>query len=243
MKDMSFLKQNLIAHRGMHNIENKIIENTIPAFKKAIANNYLIELDVHILKDNNVVVFHDDNLKRLTNIDKRIKNYTYNELKKVKLLNTNEHIPLFKTVLNLIDGKVPIIIELKFDVSGHVLEDEVLKILKDYKGKYVIISFNPFSLQYIRRKDKNIITGLLVTKSLRNINKNNIKSILSKIFYKPDFISCNIRNLPNKKISKIRKRKPVLGWTIRDKEDLKKAKKYCDNYVCENIEKLVNIEK
>ena len=80
-KDCSFLTENIIAHRGMHDIKEGIPENSMIAFEKAIQNNYIIELDVHILKDGNVVVFHDDNLKRLTNMDVMIKDMNYNELK------------------------------------------------------------------------------------------------------------------------------------------------------------------
>ena len=73
MKDLSFLTKNPIAHRGCHNKENQIYENTIEAFKQAVLNNYIIELDVHLLKDGKIIVFHDDNLKRLTGIDKKVK--------------------------------------------------------------------------------------------------------------------------------------------------------------------------
>ena len=72
MKNISFLKDKLIAHRGDHDIKNKIPENSIPAFKKAINNNYTIELDVHLTKDNKIVVFHDNTLKRVCNINKII---------------------------------------------------------------------------------------------------------------------------------------------------------------------------
>ena len=74
MRDTSFLTQNLIAHRGYHDIKIGIPENSMLAFKRAIENNLIIELDVHVLKDGTVVVFHDDNLKRMTGIDKDIKN-------------------------------------------------------------------------------------------------------------------------------------------------------------------------
>lgn len=70
---LDFLKQNIIAHRGIHNINKGIPENSLLAFEKAIKNNYIIELDLHILKDRNVVVFHDDNLERMTGIKKILK--------------------------------------------------------------------------------------------------------------------------------------------------------------------------
>ena len=70
MKNINFLKSNLIAHRGVHN--SNIPENTLPAFVKCVDKNYIIELDIHILKDNTIVVYHDYNLKKLTNVNKVI---------------------------------------------------------------------------------------------------------------------------------------------------------------------------
>lgn len=126
-KNTDFLKQNLIAHRGMHSIKNGIPENSIKAFEKAIENSYIIELDVHILKDKSVIVFHDDNLKRMTGLNKDVRDVSYNEIKDLKLQNTNFNIPLLKDVLKLVDGKVPIIIELKTDVKCGSLEKETIK--------------------------------------------------------------------------------------------------------------------
>ena len=128
-RNVNFLTKKLIAHRGWHDIKNGIPENSIIAFKKAMANNLIIELDVHVLKDGQVVVFHDENLKRMTGIDKNIREFVYEDLKKLRLNNTDEKIPLLKEVLELIDGIVPVIIELKYDVNKdqrfqHFLKDE-----------------------------------------------------------------------------------------------------------------------
>ncbi len=117
MKNLQFLTENLIAHRGYHNMKAGIPENSVGAFEKAIENHYMIELDVHILKDNKIIVFHDDNLERMTGVKKQLKNCTYEEIKDLKLNKTNYTIPLFEEVLKLIDGKVPILIELKTDVK------------------------------------------------------------------------------------------------------------------------------
>ena len=114
MKDLKFLKETIIAHRGVHN-EKDIIENSLEAFKEAVNKNYIIELDVHFLKDGEVVVFHDDNIERMTGINKNLKDCTYDEIRNIKLLNKNTYIPKFSDVLKLVDGKVPILIELKND--------------------------------------------------------------------------------------------------------------------------------
>lgn len=85
MKDISFLKKTFIAHRGYHNMKLGIPENSLLAFERAISYDYAIELDVHLIKDGNVVVFHDDNLKRMTGVNKQIKNCTYHELLLLRL--------------------------------------------------------------------------------------------------------------------------------------------------------------
>ena len=242
-KDFDFIKQNLIAHRGLHNIKNGIPENSMAAFKKAIEKNYLIELDIHILKDNSVIVFHDDNLERMIGIKKELKHLTYNEIKDYKLLNTNEHIPLLQDVLNLIDGKVPLIIEYKFDVLSGRLEKESMKILNNYNGKFVVKSFNPTSVYWFKKHYPNIPRGQLSSdfkdEKWDFRKKVIIKNMLFNFITKPDFISYDINALPNKKIEKIRLNKPVICRTIKTKEQLKKAKKYCDNYICENFEKIL----
>lgn len=241
-KNTDFLKQNLIAHRGMHNIKNGIPENSIIAFEKAVENSYIIELDVHILKDKSVIVFHDDNLERMTGVNKNVKDVTYNEVKDLKLQNTNFNIPLLKEVLEFVNGKVPIIIELKTDVKCGILEKETVNILKKYKGEYVLKSFNPFSVYWLKKHYPEIIRGQLAS-NFRNDKMNIVKRLFLKnmllnLITKPDFISYGIGGLPNRRVEKYRKTNLVLGWTIRDKLEMEKAKKYCDNFICENLEEM-----
>ena len=105
MKNISFLNNPLIAHRGIH---YKYRENSIEAFRRAIIEGYTIELDVHLTTDNKVIVYHDDNLKRLTGINKEIKRCSYKEIMNII------KVPTLEEILDLTKGKVPIIIELKF---------------------------------------------------------------------------------------------------------------------------------
>ena len=236
--DLDFLKGNLIAHRGLHD-NDKVPENSLLAFKKAMDKGYIIELDVHVLKDGHVVVFHDDNLKRLTGIDMKIKNTSLDYIKTLNLLNTNEHIPTLSEALRLINSSVPIIIELKTDVYHTKLVKPVMNILKAYKGKYAIKSFSPASIYYLRRKYPNVIRGQLSydyhNKCMPYIMKYALQNMWFNIFTKPDFISYDLASLPNKKVEKIKNKYYVLIWTIKNQDDLSKAKKYGDNFICENI--------
>lgn len=224
MKDIAFLTKNLIAHRGLHDSLNP--ENSIGAFKKALAKNYIIELDVHATKDKQVIVFHDDNVKRMTGANKMVKDCTYAELLQLKLGNSNYTIPLLKEVLALVDGRVPIIIELKFDNKIRVLEKEIVKILDSYQGLFAVKSFRARSVLWFALNRKDYVRGQLYMDNTY---------LFFNYFTRPDFISYNIKFLPNKKITKLKKRKLLLGWTVKNKKDYDRLKNYCDNLICEDF--------
>ena len=210
MKDLKFLKETIIAHRGVHN-EKDIIENSLEAFKEAVNKNYIIELDVHFLKDGEVVVFHDDNIERMTGINKNLKDCTYDEIRNIKLLNKNTYIPKFSDVLKLVDGKVPILIELKNDNKVGLLESSLVQILKKYNGKYAVQSFNPLSIMWFKNNYPNIIRGQLVckfkNKKMDNIKKFILKTMFFNIITNPDFISHSVDDLSYKEVNKIKKNK------------------------------------
>lgn len=238
MKDLKFLKETIIAHRGVHN-EKDIIENSLEAFKEAVNKNYIIELDVHFLKDGEVVVFHDDNIERMTGINKNLKDCTYDEIRNIKLLNKNTYIPKFSDVLKLVDGKVPILIELKNDNKVGLLESSLVQILKKYNGKYAVQSFNPLSIMWFKNNYPNIIRGQLVckfkNKKMDNIKKFILKTMFFNIITNPDFISHSVDNLSYKEVNKIKKNKFILGWTVRNKERYDELIKYYDNLICEKF--------
>lgn len=231
MKDLTFLTSNLIAHRGLHN--DSIGENTLLSYEKAISKNYIIELDVHLTSDKKIVVYHDNNLKRLTGIDKDIKDLSLNQIRNITL-KTGEHIPTFKEVLKLVDGKVPLLIEIKMDNKVGLLEKELVKYLDDYKGKFAIQSFNPLCLYWFKKNRKEYIRGQLVTQQYNfNFICNFVcKHMVLNPITKPDFISINIKRLPDQKI---RNKYILIGWTIKNKKELDKYRNCCDNLICENI--------
>ena len=114
MKDIfnSWLVNKYVAHRGLHDKESP--ENSLGAFRKAVEKDYVIELDVHPLADGTPVVFHDELLNRMTGKDGYISQIKDEEsLKDYTLLNSDEKIPTLKEVLELVDGKTQIIVEIK----------------------------------------------------------------------------------------------------------------------------------
>lgn len=240
MKDLEFLSRNLIAHRGYHNNKKGIPENSVLAFKKAIDNNYLIELDVRLTKDKKLVVFHDDNLKRVCGVNKRVKDLTYKELLKYNLFDTTLKVPLFSEVIKLVNGRVPILIETKYHNRYGVLEKILINELSNYKGLYAIQSFYPMSLLWLKRNTKDIPIGLL-SSNFKN-NSNSLKKLIGKtlildLFFKTDFISYDVKGLPSNYISLKKDKKKIVIWTIKNKKDYDLAKKYTDALICENMYK------
>ncbi len=239
MKALEFLSRNLIAHRGYHNNKKGIPENSVLAFKKAIDNNYLIELDVRLTKDQKLVVFHDDNLKRVCGVNKRVKDLTYRELLKYNLFDTTLKVPLFSDVIKLVNGRVPILIETKYHNRYGVLEKILINELSNYKGLYAIQSFYPMSLLWLKRNTKDIPIGLLSSNFKNDLNR--LKSIIGKtlildLFFKTDFISYDVKGLPNNYLSYKRDKKKIVIWTIKNKKDYDLARQYTDSLICENFD-------
>ena len=228
MKNLNFLKQALIAHRGIH---TKYPENSLNAFKEAIKQNYIIEFDTHLLKDNTIVVFHDDNLKRMTGKNKKLKECTYEEIKNLKLQNTDNYIPKLEEVLSLINGKVPIIVETKYDQKTGLLEKELVKRLDKYKGDFCVKSFNPFSIRWFKKHRPNYIRGLLISMKNKTALQKLIHTRIITFLTKPDFISCNYKLYNNKNILKHKKKRTVIAWTIKDNEKYLKYKDKFDNLI------------
>lgn len=235
-KSLNFLLDNYIAHRGFHNAENP--ENTLGAFERAIEKNYAIELDVQLLKDGTVVVVHDNKLSRLCGEDKYVSNCTHEEIKNLKILNSEYSIPTFKEVLELVDGKVPLLIEIKNTLKVGDLESKTYELLKDYKGEYAIQSFNPYSLAWFKDNAPNILRGQLSSffkgENLSFIKKLLLKKLKLNKVSNPNFISYNADNLPNKYCKRCDL--PILAWTVRSQEQYLEVIKHCDNIIFEDFE-------
>ena len=219
MKNIEFLKSRLIAHRGVHNSD--IIENTLPAIYKCVDKNYIIEIDVHILSDNTIVVYHDHNISKLTGVNKVIETLTYPQLSKFKIKNKYT-VPTLNQVLHIVKGKVPILIEIKDVNNNSKFEEELVKILDNYEGEFAIQSMNPFVIDWFYKNRKDYVVGLII---FNDLNYKLVKKYTSKI----DFLSVYKKQLPFKT------KKLVLGWTIRKMAEYEKYKSLCDNLICENI--------
>ena len=228
-----FKESYIIAHRGIHDNKN-IYENTLESFKLAIKKGYIIELDIRITKDKQIVVFHDNNTKRITKQEKIVEESTYKELNNQNII----HIPLLSEVLDLVSGKVPLLIELKQTNKVGELETIFMKIMKKYKGKYAIQSFNPNVLYWFKRNYPKVLRGQLSSKynkqKIPTIKKVILSNMLLNIFTKPNFISYKYNELSLEKINKYKKKNiHLIGWTITNEREFNHYKEYYDNLICE----------
>lgn len=184
------------AHRGLHDIKSGVPENSLKAFELAAEAGYGAELDVQLSKDGQVVVFHDDDLKRVCGIDKRVDDFDFEELNKMSLLGTNETIPLFTQVLETFEkGKGPLIVELKTGPKNKELCQKTYDILKTYKRDFCIESFNPLIVKWFKDNAPEIFRGQLATypesyaKAAPKPAANMMSNCAFSFINKPDFIA------------------------------------------------------
>ena len=238
---MDWLVNRPIAHRGFHH-NCSIPENSLTAFEAAMAHNYPIELDVHLLADGNFAVFHDHSLKRMTGIDGEIAAENTLSIKKFRLLETDQQILLLEEVFELVNGKVPLLIEIKNQRARGQLEANLFKKLSGYSGEYALQSFNPITLGWFKENAPHIIRGQL-SSSFQGINLHWSKKFILKNFLmngisSPDFIAYDIRHLPYLPVTLTRKifQVPLLAWTIKTESEKIKAFLHAENIIFENIQ-------
>lgn len=234
----SWLVETPIAHRGLHNDE--FPENSIGAFRNAVAAGYAIELDVQIISDGTVVVFHDDSLSRMTGNDGYVKFLTKHDLPMLKLNGGKENIPTLSEALEAINGEMPVIIEIKNDAKIGELEQKVIDILDGYKGQFAVASFNPLSLAYFKQHAPNILRGQLAG-YLKNVNMSFVtrwgmkRMVMAKKTAGADFIMYEAKTLPNRFVNKFKKL-PLIAWTVKSQEEYLRVVKYCDNVIFEGFD-------
>lgn len=222
-----------IAHRGLWN--ETILENSITAYKNAVERGFPIEIDLYSSKDGVLYSFHDSELLRMTAENGFIYDKTSTELDGYRLKGSKEIIPRLSDVLELVDGKVPLLIEIKNQPRKDVVK-MVVDALKEYKGEYAVQSFNPLYLNELRKIAPNIIRGVLSTKDVKGESlpvRLIIKGMLLNFLIKPDFISYQFTALPLKK----RKEKniPVICWTLTSEKDWEHSKPFAKNFIFENF--------
>lgn len=210
-----------IAHRGY--FDDEAPENSLAAFKKAIDRGFAVEMDVQILKDGTLVVFHDDDLERMTGKKGLLREMTYEDIQSLKLKGTNEGIPTFESFLTLIDGQIPLMIEFKNDTFSNALEEKSWSLLKTYKGEFVIQSFNPKSVLWFKKNQPQIVRGQLSydykASNYNKIMKHVLSHVWLNLWTKPDYVIYDIQSLESPVINGLRKKgMPLFSYTAKSKK-------------------------
>ncbi len=220
MVKYDFLNHSIIAHRGIYNNIN-IYENTLESIMYAVKNDLSVEIDIRLTKDNEIIVFHDDDMTRLLKLKDKVNSISITDLDYI----SHYHIPRLKEVLENVNGKVPIIIDVKED--SKIIRDQLFKLMNEYKGPFAIQSFNPEILKYFKKK--KFVVGLLLNKK--------DKDYLDKD-YDVDFLSIKYDILDKLECNRLKEKYYLIGWTIDNKEDVNLYIKYFNNLIIDNIEEV-----
>ncbi|MBQ2876414.1 MAG: glycerophosphodiester phosphodiesterase [Clostridia bacterium] len=233
-------KNVLFAHRGLHNSVRA--ENSLSAFAAAVEAGYGIELDVRLSKDGKLVVFHDDTLDRVCGISGKVIDYTAEELSAFSLSGTEDGVPTFSEVLSLVDGKVPLLVEIKEDAGDSKVSSAAAKMLADYKGKFIVESFNPLSIKNFKAHLSGVPCGILCESYVKEKKYRKplyylIGAMITNAICKPSFIAFNHRHYKSFALRLARKlyKTPTFAWTVRSVEEERAARKHgFDSVIFEN---------
>ncbi len=222
------------AHRGLH--DGGRAENSMSAFRAAKESGYGIELDVRLSGDGELVVFHDPTLNRVCGVDGRVIDFTAEELSRLSLASTGEGIPTFRQVLELIDGTVPLLIEIKMEPGESGIAEKLAEVIKEYHGDYIIESFNPLALRTVAKLMPTIPRGIL---SMPYHKEDRFKgkllyflleNLLFNFLVRPDFIAYE-KGCSKHRILRLIRRihsTPLFAWTVRSEEE--EARAISDGY-------------
>lgn len=241
--DMKLFGECFYAHRGFHQKKSVSPENSLKAFQLAVEGDYGIELDVQLSKDGIPVVFHDYSLNRVCGLDKKVCELTFEQLRLLRLFTSNERIPHFNEVLDLVSGRVPLIIELKIEDKDLGLCSVIASYLHKYRGVYCIESFNPLGLMWFKKNCPRIVRGQLSSNLVKEGGQMDklryfaLQNLLLNFLTKPDFIAFNYKYRKMISFSLCRKlyQVPTFAWTISSQEQLEDSRGDFDYFIFEQF--------
>lgn len=209
------------AHRGLHNAER--MENSLEAFEAACEHGFGIELDVRLSKDGTVVVFHDDTLERMTGDSRHVDDVSVSELKTLSLKGKGR-IPTLEEALQCVNGRAPLLVEIKHGKRNAELCEKTMAQLHAYSGAYIVESFHPLILRWLKKHSPETIRGQLVGARVSYLATQGpvIAFVLSRLMLnflaRPDFVAYDIeaKNFNAPKVQRYFFHTPLAAWTVRD---------------------------
>ena len=230
-----------VAHRGLWNHDGAP-ENSLAAFQLACEAGYGIELDVQLTSDGEAVVFHDDDLKRMTGVEGRVRDRTAADLAELRLAGTDEPIPTLLETMALVGRRAMVHVELKTPY-GEVgpLEQRVHEVLMDHVGPTCVIGFNPYSHAWFADRFPGVLRGLdsydyKRAPHMSEAQRQSFARLEHVAIARPHFLALHVEMLPDPRAAKFREeRMPIVTWTIRDPAKWEAVKPYCDNLIFEGF--------
>ena len=243
MKDISC---RYIAHRGLHDGNTgPLPENSMAAYKKAVEMGYGIELDVRESADGELICMHDRNLKRACGVDVNADALKLSELQELKLFSSEERIPLFKDVLAMVDGRVPIVMEVKAETikMAKSVSEKTAKLLDSYEGPICMESFHPVAVRWYRKNRPDTLRGQLSEKFSEvalplKPGAFAFSCCVTNFITKPDFIAYNVlhRDLLRFRLMRSKYHAVCAAWIVDSEEQLRQASRAFDIYIFEGFE-------
>jgi len=241
-----------IAHRGYHSLADGRPENSLAAFRAAIGAGYGIELDVQQSADGQAMVFHDDDLDRLTNATGPVKEHSAAELQALALHGSDDRIPTLDEVLAVVAGRVPLLIEIKENLgtmgeTGGRLEQATAKALAAYNGPVAVMSFNPHCVMHMARLAPDVPRGLTTEAYDPQHNAPIPVTVCERLRGIPDydatgssFISHQASDLGRPRVADLKARgAAILCWTIQSPQAEAQARQIAQNITFEGYPAII----
>lgn len=234
---VAFLRAQPFAHRGLHGAG--AVENSLSAFRAAVAVGHGIELDIQLAANDEPMVFHDDHLDRLTAETGAVSERTGRELAGIRLFGTEDTIPSLAEVLALVAGRVPLLIEIK-SVGPNVNHVclAVRRALEGYVGTAAVMSLDERVPAWFHEHAKRIPRGLVVSEPPVSKLIDRIRARVDVLRQlrrsRPDFVAYDLRDIQSPLVTRLRRRGiPVLAWTIRTPSEARLGLNHADEIIYE----------
>ncbi len=228
------------AHRGLH--DRELPENSLPAFQKAVEGGYGIEFDVQLTKDRVPVVFHDETLARVCGVDGNVRDLTLAELREIPLRGGENRIPTLEEVLALVDGRVPLIIEIKIHEDADTVCAAADRLIRDYRGVYCVESFHPAAVRWYRKNRQSVLRGQLSSDfsqpgKRESLPQKLVHYLLTNVSCRPDFIAYDHKHRRNfsRLVCKAVFHPLNVAWVVRSQVELDACKKDYDLFIFEDF--------
>lgn len=216
-----FLNHSIITHRGIYN-NITIYENSIESIMYSIKNNLSVSIEIRMTKDKEIIVFNDEEMKRLIKLKDNVNTITKDELNYI----SQYYVPTLKEILKMINNKVPIILNIKED--NKIFRNKLINILNTYNGNIALHSMNIEAIKYYKKKD--YIVGLIIDENVNN-------AYLEKDI-DVDFLTIKYNLIDKVKANMLKMKYYIIGYTLDKREDVEYYIKMYNNLIIDNIEEV-----